>query len=216
MDYSTILERLKLHWLPIFLGLTSFVFLLYGLTVFVTPKKDKPDILFDAAKDARSAGSGQAASLAKQVETKHVTVDVEGAVEKPGVYDLPADARVQDALIAAGGMSREADRDRIAKSLNLAAKLTDGDKIYIPFPGDSSSGVLAEGSGADAVLGAETALININTASAKDLDSLPGVGDVTAGKIIAGRPYGAIEELTSKKVVSQKVFGEIKDKVSVY
>ncbi len=208
MDYSAILERLKPHGLPIILGMIGFIFLLYSLTIFVTQRKDKPDILFDAAKDE--------SPLAKQVETKHVIVDVEGAVEKPGVYDLPAYARVQDALIAAGGMSQEADRNTIAKSLNLAAKLTDGGKIYIPQIGDSSTGALAKGGGTDAVLGAQTGIININSASVKELDSLPGVGEVTAQKVIAGRPYGTIEELTSKKVVCEKVFGEIKEKISVY
>jgi len=210
MENSSLFERLRSNWLPITLGVAGLFFLGYGLFSLTASKKDKPDILFEAASD-----QAHTAAVSKAPE-KRLAVDVEGAVEKPGVYDLPSDARVQDALIAAGGMSRDADRAQIAKSLNLAAKVIDGGKIYIPRAGDP---VLASGSSADGsgVLGAETSsTININTASAKDLDSLPGIGEVTAQKIISNRPYGSVDELLSKKVVSSKVFSEIKEKVSVY
>lgn len=217
MDNS-LLEKLKPHWLPISLGLGGLVFLAIGFFVLNAPKKDKPDILFEAASDSRSASSDQASTLAKAspMPEKRLTVDVEGAVEKPGVYDLPANARVQDALIAAGGMSAQADRSLIAKTLNQAAKLTDGAKIYVAAIGDvPNAGLASAGSnGSSDVLGTTT--ININSAGLKDLDALPGIGEVTAQKIINNRPYGSIDELLSKKIVSAKVFAQIKDKITIY
>lgn len=198
--YLPILQR---NWLPIVLGLLGLMFLGYGL-ISLNSHKDKEDILFEPgfAQDEKPLN-------------KQITVDVEGAVVKPGVYDLKSDARVQDALIAAGGLSEKADRDKVAKGLNLAAKLTDGGKIYIAFVGESTVSLGTVGGGGT-VLGSSSSLVNINTASASQLDKLQGIGPVTAEKIISNRPYGAIEELVSKKILGKKVFEQIKSKISVY
>jgi len=214
MDNSLI-KKLKPHFLPIVLGVAGLMFLGYGLMSLSAAKKDKQDILFESANDT-SPFAEKKLSEAKSA-SGGITVDIEGAVQKPGVYKLSSDARVQDAMIAAGGMSDKADREKVSKGLNLAAKIPDGGKIYIPFVGDPSTSFGIASSGQN-VLGAETssALININSASASELDKLQGVGPVTAEKIISNRPYGAIEELVSKKIVGQKVFEGIKDKITVY
>lgn len=143
-----------------------------------------------------------------------LTVDVEGAVVHPGVYRVAADARVQDALVAAGGFADTADRALIAKTLNLASKLADGAKIYIPKVGEAAAGS-AGVSSADSA-GSQVHLVNLNSASADELDSLPGVGPATAQKIIAGRPYNTINDLLTKKIVSSTVFDKVKDLVTVY
>lgn len=208
MDYSAILERLRPHWLPILLGLAGVIFLLFGVVALANPQDKKGEITFESASTQADTGLASESHVPKTL-----TVDVSGAVEKPGVYDLPVDARVHDALIAAGGMKSEADREFVAKNLNLAAKVTDGGKVYIPVLGEAPP----QGVEGQAVAGVSTSgLININTASASELDKLQGVGPVTAEKIISNRPYGSIEELVSKKVVGQKVFNDIKDKISVY
>lgn len=139
-----------------------------------------------------------------------LAVDVSGEVSAPGVYKLPAGARVEEAIKAAGGVTEKADPIYLSKSLNLAQKLTDGMKIYIPQ--EKEAGMSATG----AVAGVSINLVNLNEASLAELDNLPGVGEVTAQNIIGKRPYGAIEELLNKKVVSKTVFEKIKDKVSVY
>jgi len=199
------LPLFKQHFLPIALGIAGLLFLGYGLLSLSSPKDKKGEITFEAASDQ--------APVAKVSEkTKQIAIDVEGAVLKPGVYQLGSDSRVQDALIAAGGMSPNADRDKIAKGLNLAAKLTDGAKLYLPFQGDQ---VALAGTGSN-ILGAETGSVNLNTASEQELDGLAGIGAVTAQKIIANRPYGTIEELVSKKIVGKKVFDQIKEKITVY
>lgn len=209
MDYSALLERLKPHFLPITLGLAGAIFLLFGFVALVNPQDKEGEITFEAASTKANTGFASENQVSKTL-----TVDVAGAVENPGVYKLSSDARVQDALIAAGGMSSEADREFVAKNLNLAAKVTDGGKVYIPVVGETPPRQGLEG---QAVAGVSTSgLININTASASELDKLQGVGPVTAEKIISNRPYGSIEELVSKKVVGQKVFEGIKDKISAY
>lgn len=155
------------------------------------------------------------------VKQNSLEVDVEGGVVSPGLYSLPSGSRIKDALIVAGGLSDEADRNAVAKQLNLAVKVTDGGKIYIPkigeIPAAASTGNISSGDNSmNDVLGTTTGLININTASADELESLPGVGQVTAQKIIDGRPYGAVEDMLSRKVVGNSVYQKIKDKVSVY
>lgn len=223
MDFTELFQKyspkLGQYAVPLVLGVVGLIFLAYGMMQYFAGHtaqrglgQDKQDILFDAASTSTSNVAGAAS------HTKEVVVDIEGAVEKPGVYKLASEARVQDVLIAAGGMSKDADRERVARGTNLAGKIIDGGKIYIPFLGDSalqnsdimlSSGSLGQG-GADA-----SGLIDLNSASASQLDSLSGVGPVTSQKIISNRPYSKIEDLLEKKVVGIKSFEQIKGKVTV-
>jgi competence protein ComEA len=208
MDVSEKLAPIfKQYYLPILLGISGVVLLLYGLIVSVLPKNTTDEVVFESASAKEQSGKG---------EEKQIIIDVAGAVLRPGVYKLPQDARVQDALIAAGGMSQQADREKVAKGMNLAGRLTDGGKVYIPVLGDSAAlqgGAVVQGG----VMGEATnTLININAASATELDTLSGVGPATAGKIIANRPYEKIEDLVSKKAVGQSVFEKNKDRISVY
>ncbi len=144
------------------------------------------------------------------VQSSKVKVDVSGAVKSPGVYELSADSRVEQAIAAAGGVSDQVNREYISKSLNLAQKISDGLKVYIPFQGEQFSGSVA---GVNAQLNKQ---VNINTASNSELDSLSGIGPVTSSKIISNRPYQSIDELLSKKIVSKSVFDKIKDLIVAY
>lgn len=221
MDISAIQAKyapvLRQYMFPIGLGLIGIVLLLYGLIASLN-HKNASDILAEGISD-------KAISEEKSIlKMPGIILDVEGAVMNPGVYELKKNARLQDALIAAGGLSDKADREKVAKGLNLASKVVDGGKIYIPFVGESSSVAIggstslaqAGDSTDQSVMGDQTGLININSATEQQLDSLPGVGIVTAGKIINNRPYARIEDLLSKKAVGQSVFGKIKDKISVF
>lgn len=148
---------------------------------------------------------------AEKTEEK-IVVDVGGAVERPGIYEVPDRARVNDALIAAGGLSAEADRVWVTRNINLAQKVSDGNKIFIPFktPQDGQAGV---------VLSSQTAglqqKISINTATTKELESLWGVGEVRAQAIVEGRPYSSIEEVVTRKIVPQSVVERNKEKLSL-
>jgi competence protein ComEA len=135
-----------------------------------------------------------------------IVVDVVGAVARPGVVHLPAGSRVLDALLAAGGMTADAD----LFALNKAAPLRDGTRIYVPRPGEA---VPAGALGSTAEL-----KVNVNLASATELDALPGVGPATAAAIVRSRtakPFAAIDELQTRGLVSPKVFADLRDLVSV-
>ena len=131
------------------------------------------------------------------VAEKSLAVDVSGAVNNPGVYKFAQEMRMGEVIASAGGITADADTNWIETSLNMASKVIDGQKIFIP----RAAPLRSEG----ATLGVkQNSSININTASESDLDTLPGVGPVTAGKIMAGRPYQRLEELTEKKIVTAK------------
>jgi len=138
-------------------------------------------------------------------------VDIGGAVENPGVYEFASDSRVNDVLVAAGGLAAAADRDWISQNLNLAKKLTDGEKIYIPWQ-DEGNNKVGPSSNKGPILSEQ---ININNASLVELDTLWGIGPATAQKIIDGRPYAKTEDLLEKKIVKTNVFEAIKDSISV-
>jgi competence protein ComEA len=156
--------------------------------------------------------SDGSASPSSALKRRTIVVDIEGAVNHPGVYTLEEGARVEEVLTAAGGVASDADVKQIERSINRAQKAIDGGKIFIPFLQTDSSGAKeSEYNMSHNILGSETgSLININTAPEEDLESLPGVGPSTAKKIIAGRPYMTLEELVSKKAVGQKLYDKIK------
>ena len=120
--------------------------------------------------------------------TKEVTVHAAGAVNTPGVYRLAAGSRVADLLNAAGGATAEADLDQ----LNLAAPLADGERVLVPRRGES-----VPASGASSAEPSPTAKIDLNTASAEELDKLPGIGPATAEAIIRHREtHGRFRSVT--------------------
>lgn len=170
---------------------------------------------FVSAQDVKGASSS--ASINSGQQSEKVFVDVSGAVQRPGVYQLELTSRVQDAFLAAGGLSAEADRDYVARFINLAAPLRDGMKIYVPKIGEAPAAVSVGGissQGSVQSLGGQ-GLTSINSASQIELEALPGIGPVTAGKIIASRPYNSINELLSKKAVGKSVFEKIKSQISL-
>ena len=172
--------------------------------------------IVSAGMIADQAGDGgvEIMEMSEEGEKTQVFVDVGGAVMQPGLYKLGGEARINDALVMAGGLSEKADRDWFSKNINLAQKVSDGSKIYIVFKGEGQAA--SEGSSGTVAGTAVTGKIDVNTASATELDRLWGVGLVTAEKIIKGRPYSSVEELKTKKVLKSNVYERIKDKLSVY
>ncbi len=148
-----------------------------------------------------------------------LVVDVAGAVARPGVYRLPAGSRVADALASAGGFGPRVDAQRVAIELNLAAPLADGQHVLVPSRDDSAPG--GSGGGAESGAGndpAQSRLIDLNRATAGELDTLPGIGPVTAAKIITSRetaPFAAVHDLLDRKLVGQKTFDGLADLVTV-
>jgi len=137
-----------------------------------------------------------------------LVVHLSGEVIAPGVYTLPVGARVDDALKAAGGPSEVGDVHR----LNLAARLADGQQIVIPKRTDPLFSAVATGPSPS------PARLNINTASVSELDRLPGVGPVTAQRIVAYReqngPFHQLEQLRAANLVNSATFEKIKDLIA--
>ncbi|MBA3724060.1 MAG: ComEA family DNA-binding protein [Candidatus Levybacteria bacterium] len=203
------------HIVPIVLCLLGLICLDFGMVSLFTATGSEEELTFKPVqKDVSTKNNPEAK------QDKKILVDVSGAVTNPGVYVLTSDSRVQDAIVAAGGMAGTVDSAKVAQNLNLAAPLTDGAKLYIPVAGEqmvtSSGGSTNSSAASKAVAGTSTALININAADESELDTLPGVGEVTAGKIIDNRPYQNIQELLDKEVVGQATFEKIKESISVY
>lgn len=141
-----------------------------------------------------------------------LVVQVIGAVLRPGVYTLPAGSRVADAIAAAGGYSTDVDPRAAETKLNLAAKLQDAQSIVVPRRGD---GGVSTASGSSPL---PSGPINLNTATAEQLDSLPGIGPATAAKIIASReelPFSAVDDLVSRKLVTASTLAKFRDQVTV-
>ena len=173
-------------------------------------------------KDEQKRGDDiQVIETEEEIMVNETFVEVAGAVENPGVYGFEANSRVEDALIAAGGLSAEADREWVEKVINRAAKLIDGQKVYIVSLGEQTDVLSAKEDGGYQNISSENSSnysekININSASQKELESLWGIGPVYAQKIIEQRPYSNTEELQSKKVIKSNVYERIKDEITVY
>ena len=180
------------------------------------------------ASSAGPASSGGATSGGDTAGSGQIVVDVDGAVAHPGLYKLPPDSRVQAALAAAGGLSPQADAHRI----NRAAKLHDGQKLYVLSQGEStpplaaSSGQGCEGQACTSAEGGLSGsdpegqgLVNINTANATQLTQLPGVGPAIAQKIIdyrtANGPFTSVDDLTKVPGIGAAKLAQIKSHACV-
>jgi competence protein ComEA len=148
-----------------------------------------------------------------------VIVDVQGAVAQPGVVRLVPGSRVGDAIAAAGGYGPRVDPDRVARVLNLAALVKDGDKVVVPGRDDPDQTSHADaGPSGDATTGGSAEPLDLNTATATELDALPGVGPVTAAKIIAAReeqPFASVDDLRTRKVLGAATLEKVKLLVTV-
>jgi len=153
-----------------------------------------------------------------QNSSQEIVVEIAGSVEKPAVYKLPQNSRVDDLLIVAGGLSVDADRGWVEKNINRASLLKDGQKIYIYSQSEVGSAKESGGIKLDqVVLGAsDSHLVNINTASLSELDKLSGIGPVYGQRIIDGRIYSNVEELVKKDIIPQKTYDKIKNLITAY
>lgn len=145
-----------------------------------------------------------------------VVVDVVGAVRAPGVYELEANSRINDALEKAGGVLPEAD----TAGINRAALLSDGQHIYVPVKGEQLPSLQPGVSGAEDTGSLRGAgVVNINTASLEELDALPGVGPSTAQAILDDRekngPFSSPEDLMRVSGIGEKKFEKIRDLICV-
>ena len=180
-----------------------------------------------AVSRVRQGGAPRApAASAPATRDAGVFVHVVGEVRRPGVYELPSGSRAEAAVDAAGGATRDAD----LAAVNLAAKLEDGTQVAVPGKSEGAAGVAGSSSAAFApaakpsgvagrAQGAASAPVNINTADATLLDSLPGVGPSTADKIVAerqsGGPFASAEDLGRVQGIGPKKLAQLKPLITV-
>ena len=171
------------------------------------------------------APAGEPIMLLPAPTKEPIAVHVIGAVPRPGLYKFAEGARVQDAIDAAGGLLASANVDTI----NLAALLEDGQQLDIPYKNGSEPSTnvttdapfglpgATEAPSTSSESGAE--LININSASAEELDSLPGIGPTIAQRIIDYRtengPFLTIEDIMNVSGIGPSTFDQIKDMITV-
>ncbi|MBI5877939.1 MAG: helix-hairpin-helix domain-containing protein [Chloroflexi bacterium] len=143
-----------------------------------------------------------------------IVVQVSGAVKQPGVYRIEAGARVSDAVTAAGGVTDDAD----VSHFNLARKAIDGELIIVPRIGETPV-AQSPGSTAPTTAAPRTGKVNINTADAAELDTLPGIGPELAQRIIAYRqahgPFARIEDLDNVSGIGPSTLERLRDLITV-
>lgn len=175
---------------PILLALTAL--LAVGVIVFVLQRRDGPrplEIRFD-----------------EPIDGDEIKVHVTGAVLQPGVYEMREGDRVADALEVAGGPSEDAD----LIALNLARRIHDEDQVVVPHEGQALSQVAGM---------QQSQLVNINTAPAELLDSLPGIGEVYSQRIVESRndggPFESTGDLVVRELIPRSTYEKIKDLITV-
>jgi len=163
-----------------------------GIAVLVAERDDGPAALEITSLDPAANGP--------------MEVYITGAVAAPGVYEVADGDRVVDVLMAAGGPAPDADLERV----NLAQRLEDEDRVVVPRQGEASV--------SSGVAGATRTLVNINTASAEELDALPGIGEVYSRRIVDSRTsdglYNSIDDLLTRDLIPNGTFTQIRDLIT--
>lgn len=197
----------------IFLGIVAIIGIAYYS--YVSSKEENLNVSDTNELEVENSSN----EVEVEEEESKIKVHISGAVKNEGVYELEGDARIIDAIEKAGGTLEIADM----KNVNLASKIEDGMKIYIPKQGEEVTNNNQE-VGENIALGNTSkenskGKININKASKEELDTLPGIGESTAEKIINYRKehksFKSIEELKEVKGIGDAKFEEIKDLVDI-
>lgn len=187
----------------------SVVMILLIAVILRICDQGKADITIEAADSAGETEYSEESGA----ETQAIFVDISGAVEKPGVYQVSKETRLFEVIEMAGGLSEDADADHV----NRASFVEDGQKIIIPVKG--SENMTGTTSSEDVSAGAGSGLININTASADELKTLNGIGDVMAERIIeyrSSKAFKSKEDIMSVDGIGSKTYENIKDFIDVY
>ncbi|HFI0695510.1 TPA: helix-hairpin-helix domain-containing protein [Streptococcus suis] len=215
---KTYIEMLKEYkWqiaLPAAAGLLLTTFL-----IFSQPAKSDQTGLTDfpqTEKTSSSSESVEETSTEASEEPSQLVVDIKGAVAKPGLYTLAAGARVNDAVEAAGGLTSQAD----PKSINLAQKLSDEAVVYVANK-DENISVVASTTASSAMSQEEknTSLVNLNTATEADLQTISGIGAKRAADIVAYREanggFKSVDDLNNVSGIGDKTMESIRPYVTV-
>ncbi len=197
-------------------------FLLIVCLILFTFGKDEPSDIVIASSSETEYEVDDSEASSESIAAGQIYVDVQGAVQKPGVVVLSEGARVFQAIEAAGGLASLSD----TAPLNLAQQLYDGDKLYVPFVGETelaqesgSAGLAGSAGCVSSVGGSGNGKININTATSEELQNLSGIGIVTAGKIIDYRAkngkFTKPEDIKNVSGIGERTYENIKNDICV-
>ena len=177
------------------------------------PARAEPVAATTGPLAAEPATTGPATTGPATTEPPAVVVHVAGRVSAPGLVTLPGGSRVADAVEAAGGATEDADLDRV----NLARPLVDGEQVLVPAPGQDVAPPAGTAAPPGGPGGASSGPLDLNTATAADLDALPGVGEVLAARIVAWREengrFSSVDELGEVQGIGPKVLDGVRDLV---
>jgi competence protein ComEA len=209
-NFRSLLENNQKYLKAAIIGLL----ILAALFMFFFRTGDKQDQIPIAKSD-----SAVEDGIASDTSTETIIVDVSGEVETPSVIELPLDSRINDAIQAAGGLTKNADISQI----NRAAMLSDGEKVFIPTK--PSLDIQGSGSGLDTSQNTTgnqnttTTKVNINNASSEQLQEVPGIGPVTANKIILFRTqnglFRKLEDIKKVSGIGDKTFEKMKPYICI-
>lgn len=203
-------KKIKKYLVEIIILTIAFIIAVISLIIFLKNQEDSSSSI-----------------ISQKIETQSLTkiyVDVSGSVNKPDLYEAPNNARLKELIEKAGGLSDNADKNFFSRNFNLARIVVDQEKIYIPSVWEVQNGYFTENPQTLNYLYplvnnqkslTNDSLININSASIEELDTLPGIGKITAQKIIDNRPFEALEELLNKKIINKSVFENIKSLITL-
>lgn len=201
---------LNQHKKAIVLAASAAVFT--AIMIFLATGKNKEPVKQAVPTEAENTVIKQEANNDESSET--IVIDIKGAVQHPGVYEMRTGDRVSQAIEKAGGTKEQADEAQV----NLAEILQDGTVVYIPKKGEETA-VRQGGGGSVQSDGGKGALVNINTATLEELQGISGVGPSKAEAIIAYREengrFQTIEEITKVSGIGEKSFEKIKSSITV-
>jgi competence protein ComEA len=197
----------------VFFALSTIAFTLTWLNSSAPTETGSQTALLEAIDEPIGAELPSAPdSTATPTAPRTVIAYVSGAVSAPDVYVLPLDARVKDLVLAAGGLTADADPERI----NLAERIKDSEHVHVPRQGEALDDAATAADTPGATLNGP---LDLNTASASDLDGLPGIGESFADRIIEYRttngPFTSVEDLQKVKGIGAALFAKIAPLVSV-
>ncbi|MFA6081351.1 MAG: helix-hairpin-helix domain-containing protein [Patescibacteria group bacterium] len=207
--------RLKKYFLEILLLSSAALITVVSLSIYLNSTKSNPKVTETSQTYLTSENT--------------IFVDVSGAVKKPDLYEFVVGTRIKEVINKAGGLSDEVDLAFFKRNFNLSRVVNDQEKIYVPSSMEINAGIFIQNIRTfDYVSPAlnvsnntsidqppANQMISLNSATIEELDQLPGIGQVTANKIIINRPYLTIEELLTKKTINKNVFEKIKNLISI-
>ena len=216
---ENVLEKIKQYKLALVIALIGLV--IAGFMMLQREQKQENNIQQLMEQTSYSSSSKTEKSKQRSENDQGdknegmVTVDVKGAVKKPGVYQLKSSSRVHDALLKAGGMTDEAD----LKSINQAQKLVDEAVVYVAKVGENVVDVTTNTSASTATSQAKAGLVNLNTATEADFQTISGIGQKRAQDIIAYREangkFKSVDDLKNVTGIGAKTLEKLKEYVTV-